>query len=258
MDIKNFIFRHIEKIALGIAACYLIYAVIHTLVTLNLETHRVDAKLQSLSSAIDRKLKTGTPPPVDAERKDAAQLESRFTTPPPANLLERPFLFSKFIHGETNTEVTTSDLLKKPEPRTSSGTEVPIRGDTEFILKGGTADMALIQVRKLYKDIWWIESFTVEKGEIIGKKKKIGTETVDFNTCCTLIEIVPIAQKSLVMKKTTVLRNEKGDFLGTSMTDEKHMISTSKIVFEDKKGDIYNLWIGKLVNLGTETVTVCP
>jgi hypothetical protein len=42
------------------------------------------------------------------------------------------------------------------------------------------------------------------------------------------------------------------------MTDEKHMISTSKIVFADKKGDVYNLWIGELVNLGTETVTVRP
>ena len=81
---------------------------------------------------------------------------------------------------------------------------------------------------------------------------------MDFNTCCTLIEIVPLAQKPLVMKKTAVLRNEKGDFLGTSMTDEKHMISTSKIVFEDKKGGVYNLWIGELVNLGTETVTVRP
>ena len=258
MDIKNFIFKHIEKFTLGIAACYLIYTVIHTLVTLNLETHGIDAKLQSLSIVIDRKLKTGIPPPLDAERKDAAQLESRLTTPPPANLLQRPFLFSKFIHGEPNTEITTSDLLKKPEPRSSSCIEVPIRGDTEFVLKGGTADMALIQVRKLYKDTWWIESFTVEKGKIIGKKKKIGTETVDFNTCCTLIEIVPLAQKPLIMKKTAVLRNEKGDFLGTSMTDEKHMISTSKIVFEDKKGGVYNLWIGELVNLGTETVTVRP
>ena len=81
---------------------------------------------------------------------------------------------------------------------------------------------------------------------------------MDFNTCCTLIEIVPLAQKPLIMKKTAVLRNEKGDFLGTSMTDEKHMISTSKIVFEDKKGGVYNLWIGELVNLGTETVTVRP
>lgn len=258
MDIKNFIFKHIEKFALGIAVCYLIYTVIHTFITLHLETHRVDAQLQSLSGVIDKKLTTGAPPRAGAERKDAAQLESRLTTPPPANLLLRPYLFSKFIHGESNTEITTSDLLKKPEPGTSSRIEATFRGDTEFVLKGGTADMALIQVRKLHNDTWRIESFTVEKGKIIGKKKKIGAETVDFNTCCTLREIVPIAQKPLVMKKTMVLRNEKGDFLGTSITGEKHMISTSKIVFEDKKGDVYNLWIGELVNLGTETVTVCP
>lgn len=258
MDIKNFIFKHIEKFILGIAACYLIYTVIHTFITLNLETHRVDVKLQSLSSVIDRKLKTSIPPPVDVERKDAAQLESRLTIPPPASLLQRPFLFGKFTHEEPNTDITTRDLLKKPGLQTPSYVEVPIRGDIEFVLKGGTADRALIQVRKLYKDTWRIESFTVEKGEVIGKKKKIGKETVDFTTCCVLREIVPLAQKPLVMKKTTVLRNEKGDFLGTSMADEKHMISTSKIVFEDKKGDVYNLWIGELVNLGTETVTVRP
>lgn len=59
-----------------------------------------------------------------------------------------------------------------------------------------------------------------------------------------------------MIKKSKLLQNEQGEFIGTSLAEEKHMISASKIVFEDKKGSPYHLWIGEFVNLGTETVTI--
>lgn len=255
MDIKNFTFKHVEKFALGISACYLIYTVIYTFITPGIEIQGIDAKLLSLSGIIDKKLKTSSPPEAE-EPKDAAQLELRFTTPPFPKPLQRPHLFSKFRKEEPISGITTKDLLKKPELQAIPRLDGIIPGNTEFILKGGTADLALIQVRKLHKDKWLTESFTVEKGEIIGEKKLFRKETVDFNTDCKLIKIIPSAQKPLIIKKSMLLRNEKGEFLGTSLTEEKHMISTSKIVFEDKKGDPYDLWIGELANLGTETVTI--
>ena len=218
----------------------------------------MDSKLLSLSTIIDRKLKTGVPPLINADLKDAAELELRLTTPPAATLLLRPHLFSNFTSDGSRRDITTKDLLKKPEAQHSSGMEGAIQGTTEFILKGGTADMALIQVRKFYKDKWWAESFTVGKGEIIGGRKKIGAENVDFHTYCRLTEITPLAPKPFFTKKTTVLRNEKNDFLGISMTEEKHMVTTSQVAFENKKGESYNVWIGEVVKLGTETVTVCP
>src|SRR3972149_5627034 len=95
-------------------------------------------------------------------------------------------------------------------------------------------------------------------GETIGEKKIIGKETVDFDTYCKLIEIFPQAQKPFIIKKTTVIQNEKGEFLGSSFTEETHMISSSKIIFVDKKGESYNSWIGELVKVGTDTVTTCP
>lgn len=253
MDIKNFTFKHVEKFALGIAVGYLIYTMIYTL---NLGTHEFDTKLLSLSNVIDRKLKASMPPVLDNELKDAARLESRFTTPPPATHIQRPHLFGKFAKGETISGITTKDLLKKPELQTLPHSEVATPGSIEFTLKGGTADLALIQVRKLHKDKWLTESFTVENGKQIGGEKVINREPIDFNTHCRLIRIIPLAQKPLIIKKSTLLRNEKGEFIGTSLVEEKHMISTSKIVFEDKKGKSYDLWIGELVNLGTETVTV--
>ena len=256
MDIKDFTFKHVKKFVLGITVCYLVYTVIHTFITSSLEMHGIDTKLLSLSGAIGRKLKTSIPSALDKELKDAAQLELRFTTPPSANFLQRPHLFCKFTKGETISDITTKDLLKKPEIQALPRLEVTTPGDTEFILKGGTADLALIQVRKLHKDKWLAESFTVENGKTIGEKIIIDRKPVDFNTHCKLIKIIPLAQKPLVIKKSTLLRNEKGDFLGTSLAEEKHMISTSKIVFEDKKGESYDLWIGELVNLGTETVTI--
>lgn len=258
MNIKYFAFKHCEKFTLGIVVCYLIYTVICTFVIASLKIDNIDSKLLSLSNIIDRKLKTGVPPPINADRKDAAQLELRLTTPPAANLSLRPYLFGNFTSGGSNTDITTKDLLKKPEAQLSSDIEGIIPGTTEFILKGGTADMALIQVRKFYKDKWWAESFTVGKGEIIGGEKKIGKETVDFHTYCRLIKITPLASKPFFTKKTTALQNEKNDFLGVSITEEKHTISTSQVTFEDKTGEAYNVWIGEAVKLGTETVTVCP
>ena len=83
---------------------------------------------------------------------------------------------------------------------------------------------------------------------------------MDFDTHCRLIEIVHQAQKPLVIKKTTLVRNEKGEFSGSSFTDEIHMISTSKIIFEDKKGESLpfvdrrigtHLWIERSVKVGT-------
>lgn len=256
MDMRNLAFRHVEKFVLGIAMGYLIYTIIHTFVILNLRTFEFDARLLSLSNVIDRKLKTGIPPARDNELNDAARLESRFTTPPPADYVQRPRLFSKFTEGEVISGITTGDLLRKPQSQTLSHKGVPAPGSMEFVLKGGTADLALIQVRKLHRDNWLTESFAVENGKTIGEKKVINREVVDFNTHCRLIKIIPLAQKPLIMKKTISLRNEQGEFIGTFLSEEKHMISTSKIVFEDKKGVAYDLWIGELVNLGTETVTV--
>jgi len=258
MNVKNFVFKHIEKIALGITICYLIYTAVHTFMILNLEVRRTDTKLLSLSSAIERKLKTSTPPAIDTELKHAEQLMSRLTLPSPASPLQRPQIFSKFTKEKADSDITTKGLLKKPESQTAARSEDFIPGEIEFVFKGGTADMALVQVRKLYKDKWWTESFTLERGETIGEKKTMGKETVDFDTHCRLMEIVPLAQKPLVMRKTTVVKNEKGEFLGSSFTSETHMISASRITFEYKRGESYNLWIGELAKVGTNTVTVNP
>ena len=258
MNIKNFIFKHIEKLGFGIAICYLIYTAVHTFIILNIEVHRTDTKLLSLSSTIERKIKTSVPPVVDTELKNDEQLALRLTSPPSASPLPRPYVFGKFTKEKTVSDITTKDLLKKPELQPAAHLEDITPSEREFIFKGGTADMALVQVKKLYKDKWWTESFTIEKGKTIGEKKIIGKETVDFDTYCKLIEIVPHAQKPLVIKKTTVVQNEKGEFSGSSFTEETHMISTSKIIFEDKKGESYNLWIGELVKVGTDTVTVNP
>ena len=257
MNIKNFIFKHIEKLGFGIAVCYLIYTAVHTFIILNIEAHRTDAKLLSLSNTIERRIKTSVPPIVDTELKNDEQLALRLTSPPSASPLPRPYIFGKFIKEKTASDITTKDLIKKPElqPERLEGI---IPGEIEFVFKGGTADMALVQVRKLYKDKWWTESFTIEKGETIGEKKIIGKETVDFDTYCKLIEIFPQAQKPFIIKKTTVIQNEKGEFLGSSFTEETHMISSSKIIFVDKKGESYNSWIGELVKVGTDTVTTCP
>lgn len=258
MNVKNFVFKHIEKIVLGITICYLMYTTVHTFVILNLEVRRTDTKLLSLSIAIERKLKISTPPAIDTELKHAEQLTSRLTLPSPASPLQRPQIFSKFTKGKADSDITTKDLLKKPESQTAARPEDFTPGEIEFVFKGGTAEMALIQVKKLYKDKLWNESFTIEKGETIGEKKTIGKETVDFDTHCRLTEIVPLAQKPFVIKKTTVVRNEKGEFLGSSFTAETHMISALRITFEYKKGESYNLWIGELAKVGTDTVTVNP
>ena len=258
MNIKNFIFKHIEKLGFGIAVCYLIYTAVHTFIILNIEAHRTDAKLLSLSNTIERRIKTSVPPIVDTELKNDEQLVLRLTSPPSASSLPRPYVFGKFTKEKTVSGITSKDLLKRPELQTTPRSEGITLGEIEFIFKGGTADLSLVQVRKLYKDKWWTESFTIEKGETIGEKKLIGKETVEFDTYCKLIEIVPQAQKPFIIKKTTVIQNEKGEFLGSSFIEETHMISSSKIIFVDKKGESYNLWIGELVKVGTDTVTTCP
>lgn len=256
MNIKQFIFKHVEKLGFGIAVCYLIYAFAHTFVILNRDAYKIDMKLLSLSNTIERKLETSAPPVVDKELKNAEQLLSRLTSPPPASPLQHQDIFGKFIKQKTVSGVTSKDLLKKPALQQTDRLEDITPGELEFIFKGGTADMVLIQVKKLYKDKWWTESFTMGKGAVIGKKTLLGKETVDFDTDCRLIEIVPQAQKPFVIKKTTVVQSEKGDFLGSSFTEETHMISASKIIFEDKNRTSYGLWIGGLVKLGTETVIV--
>ena len=237
---------------------YLVYTVVHIFVFVRREADKIDAQLQSQSSIVERRIKTSAPPASSGELTDAARMESRFANPPVAVLLQRPQIFGKIIGGGAAPEITTRDLLKRIEPQTLARLEIAAPGDTEFVYKGGTADLALIQVRKLRKDAWQAESFMVQKGGSIGQKIKTGKETLDFETHCKLIEIVPVAQKPMGIKTTAVLRNDKGDFLGTAPSEEIHMITSSRIVFETKKGESYNLWLGELINLGTETVTVQP
>jgi len=252
MDVKAILFKYVEKIALGLAICFLIYTIIYAVIVPGLETHKITARLLSQSNTIDSRLKISKPPPIEMERKEAALMEKRFTTPfPIAKEFERADIF-----------VTVTKEGTPPPPRGKgvepSGTFVaPIPGDTEFIYKGGTAELALIQVRKLQDNVWWAESFTVEKGQSIGQKKTIKKVPVDFDTHCKLREIEPFAQKAMTFNKTSIIRNDKtGEFLGTKLEPDKHAITTPKIVFENKKGEKYNLWVGELVNLGTETVSV--
>jgi hypothetical protein len=249
MDIKNFIFKHIEKIILGIAVSYLIYTVINTLIILNINSYKVNARLESLSNIVERKLETSTPPKIETELDDAVLLESRLTIPPSADVLQRPQVFSV-------QDIATMDTSAKKETKISPVSEITISGDKEFTFKGGSADIVVVQVRKLHKDKWWIESFLAREGDIIGERKVISGETVDFNTQCKLVEIAPVAQKQMVVKKQVSLKNEAGEFIGTSFVEEVHMISTSKIVFEYNKGETYNLWLGELVKFGTETANV--
>lgn len=249
MDVKNFIFKHIEKIILGIAVSYLIYTVINTLIILNINSYKVNARLESLSNIVERKLETSTPPKIETELDDAVLLESRLTIPPSADVLQRPQVFSV-------QDIATVDTSAKKETKISRVSEITISGDKEFTFKGGSADIVVVQVRKLYKDKWWIESFLAREGDIIGERKVISGETVDFNTQCKLVEIAPVAQKQMVVKKQVSLKNEAGEFIGTSFVEEVHMISTSKIVFEYNKGETYNLWLGELVKFGTETANV--
>lgn len=256
MDVKNFIFKHIEKIILGIAVSYLIYTVIITLIILNINNYKVNTRIETLSNAVERKFKTSTPPKMKTELDDAELLESRLTISPSADVLQRPQVFSVFGKEGAVQGIATMDTSAKKGTNISQVSEITISGDKEFTFKGGSADIVLIQVRKLYKDKWWIESFLAREGDIIGERKVISGETVDFNTQCKLVEIVPVAQKQMVVKKTISIKNEAGEFVGTSFAEETHMISTSKIVFEYKKGETYNLWLGELIQLGTETTSV--
>ena len=256
MNLKYFLFKHFEKFVLGLAGGYLIYVIACTFIIKNSEIHKIDTKSLSITDTIERKLQRSTPPAIETELKNASQLESRFTLPPQAHLLQHPQLFGKLLREEPVSPLTTKDILKKPEVPLPPHLEAPPEADTEFVFRGGTENLALIQVKKLYKEIWWVSSFAVSKGDTIGSKKMMGNETIDFDTHCKLMEIVPLAQKPLVIKKTTVMLNEKGGFLNTSLTEETYMVTSSRIVFENKKGVSYTQWLGESVSLGEESATV--
>jgi hypothetical protein len=256
MDIKSVLLKYVEKIVLGIAVCYLVYTTIYSVIVPAIETHKINARLLSQSNTIESKLKTSKPPPIEMERKEAELMNLRFTTPPTAKPLQQAYILSKFTRDEVVSGITTRDLLNKSELQSLGRLEAAIPGDTEFIYKGGTAELALIQVRKLHNEVWLTECFTVEKGQRIGQKKTVKKIPIDFDTRCKLLEIVPFAQKPMTINKSTVVRNDKGDFLSVKLEPETHAITTPKIVFENKKGEAYNLWVGELVNLGTETVPI--
>src|SRR3989339_636395 len=160
-----------DKLVLSITICYLIYTSVHTFIILSIEVHRTDTKLLSLSNTIERRIKTSVPPIVDTELKNDEQLVLRLTSPPSASSLPRPYIFGKFTKEKTVSDITTKDLLKKPGLQSAARLEGIAPSEMEFIFKGGTSDMALVQVKKLYKDKWWTESFTIEKGELSVKRK---------------------------------------------------------------------------------------
>src|SRR3990170_446187 len=119
MDVKNFIFKHIEKIILGIAVSYLIYTVINTLIILNINSYKENARLESLSNVVERKLETSTPPKIETELDDAVLLESRLTISPSADVLQRPQVFSVF-------GIATMDTSAKKETKISPVSEITI------------------------------------------------------------------------------------------------------------------------------------
>ena len=254
MDIRNLQIKHSGKCIAGIMVFCLSYTMFHTFVLLNARTHKMVSSLEASSEAIERKPLTSKPPEVEISLANAREMELRFTTPPQPKILERAFVFTPSIK-DRREGITLRDLLKKRRYQDASRLTVTEKGDTEFIYKGGTEDLALIQVRKLYRDVWKESSFTVSKGMPIGEKRIIGKETIPFDTRCKLVEIIPSAQKPIIIKRRILQQNEKGEFVGTTIMEEPHMITSSSILFKNRDGELYNLWAGELINLGTETVS---
>ncbi|MBM4055193.1 MAG: hypothetical protein FJ264_11115 [Planctomycetes bacterium] len=255
MDKNNLLFKHSGKFIFGVMACCFLYTMFHTFILLNSKTHKIVFSLDTSSNAIERKLSTSKPPEDEIVLTNAQQMELRFTEPPEPNALQRAYVFTTSIK-DSRENITISDLLKKRHYQDASRLTITEKGDTEFIYKGGTGDLALIQVRKLYQDVWRENSFTVSKGMSIGTNKIVGKETINFDTRCKLMEIIPFAQKPIITKKRILQKNEKGEFVGTTVMEEPHMITSSKILFKNRDGESYSLWAGELVNLGTETVSI--
>lgn len=255
MDINTLLIKHSGKFILGVMVCCFFYTMFHTFILLNSKTHKIVSSLDSSSNVIERKLLTSKPPEGEISLTNAQQMELRFTVPPEPNLLQRAFVFNTSIK-DRRENINIKDLLKKRQYRDASRLTVAEKGDTEFIYKGGTEDLALIRVRKLYQDVWRENSFTVSKGMPIGTKKIVGKETINFDTRCKLMEIIPSAQKTIIIKKRILQKNEKGEFIGSTIREEPHMITSSKILFKNRDGKSYSLWAGELVNLGTETVSI--
>jgi len=250
---KDVILKNIGKIALFGSLCCLFYIIVHTFFIVNAKTRKLQFRLEGLSKTIDTRLRTCTSPELETSLQNASQLKLHLTAPPEPKPIQRTYIFNIFTK-ESLSDITIEDLLKK-QGQAPAPLEVSAPGDTEFIYKGGTHNLALITVRKLCGDIWRKKSFTVKEGMPIGKKKKIGRDTVDFTTKCNLTEIIPQDLKPIVIKKLEVLRDDKGEFTGTATKEEAFMVSSSRIIFKNKDGKLYSLWAGELVNLGTETAS---
>ncbi|MDR4507813.1 MAG: hypothetical protein MRJ65_06185 [Candidatus Brocadiaceae bacterium] len=256
MNLKNIVLKHGEKFIIGLIVCGLVYVTVYTYFLLNSKVQKIRDGFESYRRVVDNKLKTSKPMGIVTPLNHSVRLNDRFTSPPKARILPKPHIFWKLVNDEAISGVEAKDLLKKSDRENLPGLKVSVPGDTEFVYKGGTADLALIQVRKHYGEKWWEESFAVKKGEAIGRKVKTGKQTIDYDTRCKLVNIIPDTQKSLVLKKSQVLQDENGKFLGTSITDEIFKVTASSIVFTNDVGESYKLWVGERVNLGTQTVAV--
>ncbi|MHC4268741.1 MAG: hypothetical protein ACYSTS_09765 [Planctomycetota bacterium] len=122
---------------------------------------------------------------------------------------------------------------------------IEVTADTEIIFKGLSDDFAYIHIRKEMDGQWHEYGFPTKVGERIGRKKALGSKTINFTTNYVLREIVHSIQRPMKLMKSSVILDDAGEFVETRMiAGESFFKTTSKIMFKDEAGNKKELWLG--------------
>ncbi|MGR3177542.1 MAG: hypothetical protein ACUZ8E_05760 [Candidatus Anammoxibacter sp.] len=248
--IKDIFFLYFDKIAIGFAVLVFSYSIFNFFT--NIGKDDAVKKIEEFSPIVERNVKRGEPDEI-TELDYAMRLEGMFDN----------------IPLPVDIEINKPYKRKAPEkPSSDPGLRVTQQqtgfepGDTEIVYKGGTAQKAIIIIKKSTEEYELEQSFIILPGEKIGEYKPLNDKkrVEDFMTGCTLLSIEIDAKKSINSSKILVNLDDKGEFINTSLKSDPYRITTMKIIYKNERlgGAIKELLLGASANIGTVTPLLEP
>lgn len=247
---KNIVYGYLLKAVLTSVLLFCLYNTLCIFFISHYKNKKLKSKIYNIINTIEFNIKHAGP--INSEKTMLKiKLTNKAKGSPWANKIKRTSVFTGPIKlnakKEEPEEQKKEILLNK---------KVEVTADTEIIFKGLSENLVYILIRKEIDGQLQEYGFPTKVGEKIGRKKTLGSKTLDFTTNFILQEIVQSVQKPTKLMGRSVILDSTGKFVETRMVKGKTFLkTTSKIKYEDVDGKIKELWLGESSKIVSSDLT---
>ncbi len=236
---KDKLYDYWFKVVSALILLFCLYNVICILFLSPYRNKKLKSRISNIVNAIEFNIKHAGP--ISTKKTMyKPNLTNKAKWSPWANKIKRTSAFSGPV--KLNIKKTESKELEK---EIVLNKKAEVTANTEIIFKGIADDLAYLHIRKEIDGQWYEYGFPTKAGERIGRKKTLGSATLDFTTNYVLQKVVRSTQRPIKLMRSSIILDNAGKYVETrTVAGESFIKTTSKIMYKDEAGNTKELWLG--------------